>query len=463
MQKPANILFCYSSIPSFTNAVRDYVNAFGAYSRHSVHYLDMDSSDIPPDLTPYDAIIFNYCYWARCLSMPADVKAHIRRFDGTKIAILQDEYDYFLWHEKTLIDIGIDTIITCVPQQHWRDVFRDSYFATVTFMNALTGYVPDGLGHEASVKPWSERRWHLGYRARPVPFVYGALTHEKLMIGVRMRAICMERGISANIETSEESRIYGEDWPRMIGDCRAMLGTESGSNLFDFEGTVKPAVEQYLAEHPDADFETVHARFMEPIDGKIQMNQVSPRIFETIALRTALVLFEGEYSGVVTPWKHYIPLKKDFSNLDEVFAALEDEGLLTSMTEKAYADVIASGTYSFRHYIAQVDTLIDRRPVKGYQAYYGIIGWRHHDDAWCPEKRALQRVPMHTPLRHIDSVPDPVIRFSISMEALYRRVMKHYAVWLYSPLGKRVQGGLKQHPKLYAALRTVVRTMTGRR
>ncbi|MBA4274642.1 MAG: hypothetical protein C0436_03205 [Alphaproteobacteria bacterium] len=463
MHKPANILFCYSSIPSFTNAVRDYVNAFGVYSRHSVHYLDMDSSDIPHDLTPYDAIIFNYCYWARCLNMPEDAKARVRHFDGMKIAILQDEYDYFLWHQKTLIDIRIDTIITCVPQQHWRDVFRDSYFDSVTFMNALTGYVPDGLGQNVQIKPWGERRWYLGYRARPVPFVYGRLTHEKLMIGVRMRAICAERGIPANIETSEESRIYGEDWPRMIGDCRAMLGTESGSNLFDFEGTVKPAVEQYIAEHPDVDFETVHARFMAPVDGNIMMNQISPRIFETIALRTALVLFEGEYSGVVMPWKHYIPLKKDFSNLDEVFVVLEDEGRLTSITENAYADVIASGKYSFRHYIAQVDALIDRRLPKGYEACYGIIGWRHHDDAWHPEKHAIQRVPMRTPLRHIDAVADPILRFNVSMEALHRRCMKQYAAWLYSPLGKRIQAGLKQYPQAYAALRTIVRTVTGRR
>ena len=54
------------------------------------------------------------------------------------------------------------------------------------------------------------------------------------------------------------------------------------------------------------------------------MNQISPKIFEAIRLRTALILFDGSYSDVVKPDAHYIVLKKDYSNIDEVFERLED-------------------------------------------------------------------------------------------------------------------------------------------
>lgn len=41
-------------------------------------------------------------------------------------------------------------------------------------------------------------------------------------------------------------------------------------------------------------------------------------------MRTAQVLLEGYYNGIFEPWKHYIPIKKDCSNLDQVFAASAD-------------------------------------------------------------------------------------------------------------------------------------------
>ena len=136
---PKNILVCYSRLPSFTNAVRDYVKAFGDYSSHNIFYYDMESERFDFELEPFDCIIFNYCFWGRCLSVSPNLKNHISRSSGLKIAILQDEYEYFLWHEKSIIEFGVQIIVTCVPQPYWHEVFRNEYFRSVTFINALTG------------------------------------------------------------------------------------------------------------------------------------------------------------------------------------------------------------------------------------------------------------------------------------------------------------------------------------
>lgn len=84
-------------------------------------------------------------------------------------------------------------------------------------------------------------------------------------------------------------------------------------------------------------------------------------MFEAIRLRTALVLFEGEYSGVIKPHEHYIPLKSDYSNVDEVFALLDDVTYLKALTERAYRDVVLPETYSYRRFVADVDRHIDSR------------------------------------------------------------------------------------------------------
>jgi hypothetical protein len=460
-----NVLFCYSRLPSFTNAVRDYVQAFGDYSSHRINYYDMDSGPPDFDLEPFDCIIFNYCFWARCLSVSPDLRKRAAEFSGQKIAILQDEYEYFLWHEKNLIDLGIGTIVTCVPADHWRDVFRGDAFKRVTFINALTGYVPDSLLNLPNPKPLVDRDWTLGYRSRPVPFTYGRLTQEKLLIGQRMKQLCAERRISSNIEVTEESRIYGLAWPEFIGNCRAVLGTESGSNVFDFDGSIKPTIEAFLKEHPDADFESVHERFLKGRDDKIHMNQVSPRIFEAIAMRTGLVLFEGNYSGVVRPWEHFIPLKKDFSNVDEVFSALADLPSLEAMIQRAYNDVIASGKYHFRTFIGMLDSHIENAtlPGKGYVPCYGLIAWRASADAALtvnPGQR--MQTPTSQPLRHFDQIPDPVVTVQINWGALHRLVMRLYESVLYSPIGRKCRAYLQGNAFVYAVARRCVRLLTGR-
>ena len=460
-----NVLFCYSRIPSFTNAVSDYVQAFGNYSRHRIHYFDMDSGPLDIDLTPFDCIIFSYCFWGRCLSVSPDLRERLAGFTGLKIAIFQDEYEYFLWHEQTVIAMGINTIVTCVPEAHWQDVFRGEAFSRVTFFNALTGYVPDSLLQLPPSKPLASRPWVIGYRSRPVSYTFGRLTQEKILIGQRMKQICSERGIAANIEVSEESRIYGAAWPEFIGNCRAVLGTESGANFFDFDGTVKPAIQSYLKAHPAADFEPVHELFLKELDGRIKMNQISPRVFEAIAMKTGLVLFEGEYSGIVRPWEHYIPLKKDFSNIDEVLAAVSDIPSLEAMTQRAYEEVITSGRYHFRTFIQSIDAHISARTTtgKGYEPCYGLIGWRASEDSvlqGLPHQNLC--VPTDQPLRHFDQVPDPFLKVQCNWGALQRALMQRYESVLYSQVGRWARERLQRNVIAYSILRKLARLLTGR-
>jgi hypothetical protein len=68
-----------------------------------------------------------------------------------------------------------------------------------------------------------------------------------------------------------------------------------------------------------------------------------------------LVLFEGRYSGVVEPWTHYIPLRKDGANLDEVFAALADGPRVDAIAERAFEDIVASGRYSYASWVRMID------------------------------------------------------------------------------------------------------------
>jgi hypothetical protein len=72
-------------------------------------------------------------------------------------------------------------------------------------------------------------------------------------------------------------------------------------------------------------------------------------------MRACQILFEGRYSGVMQPGIHYIPLRKDFSNLDEVLRLFRDPRVRRELTENAHRDMIASGNYSYRRFIEGFD------------------------------------------------------------------------------------------------------------
>ena len=82
---------------------------------------------------------------------------------------------------------------------------------------------------------------------------------------------------------------------------------------------------------------------------------ISPRHFEAAAMRCCQVLFDGRSSGAMEPMVHFIPLRKDFSNFDEVLELFRDANTRGELTENAYRDLIASGQYSYRRFIERFD------------------------------------------------------------------------------------------------------------
>jgi len=47
-------------------------------------------------------------------------------------------------------------------------------------------------------------------------------------------------------------------------------------------------------------------------DGRFVFTAISPRVFEAGLLKSGLILVKGDYSDVVRPWEHYIPIERDF-------------------------------------------------------------------------------------------------------------------------------------------------------
>lgn len=356
---PLNILVLYDIKSVHVSTIKEHLSSFALFSESNVFYAPATNNaeaDFP--FSGFDVLIIHYSIR---LSIPDHLSQFfaksIQRFGGYKVAFIQDEYDSAETARRWLCSLGIHAIYTCVPEQYVDQIYPVARFPHLRRIPTLTGYVPLCV-RDRAMRPISERKTVIGYRGRELPYHYGDLAREKFHIAQQMKDICFQRGIPVDIEWSADKRIYGDEWYAFVENSKATLGTESGSNVFDDYGDIKNNIARALENNPAIPYQEIHDRFIGEREGWIIMNQISPRIFEAIALGTALVLFEGEYSGIIKPGIHYISLKKDFSNIDEVLEKLGDDNYLERLTKKAYRDIILSGKYGYANFVNEVDNFL---------------------------------------------------------------------------------------------------------
>jgi hypothetical protein len=65
-------------------------------------------------------------------------------------------------------------------------------------------------------------------------------------------------------------------------------------------------------------------------------------VLEAAVLNSCQILVEGDYSGIIRPWEHYIPIRADASDFDTVAAAMRDHALVTQLTVNCRATILDS-------------------------------------------------------------------------------------------------------------------------
>ncbi len=281
--------------------------------------------------------------------------------ESYKIAFFQDEYRYWPERADLLNTLGVDSVYTLIEPQYFRETYGKHTNVSKLVYN-LPAYVSNDTVDMGKrfFKPDAERTIDIGYRGRMPAYYLGKGAREKHVIGVEFRKRAAHLGLQLDIETEERKRIYGEAWTRFLANCKAVLGVEAGTSVFDIDNVVRP---QYAAmcegppdiSFPDCSFEEVHANLLAPHEDKIYYRTISARHFEAAALHLCQILFEGKYSGILQPMVHYLPLKKDFSNFNEVIKMFKDEDLRRKLTANAYRDLISSGKYAYKKLIDGVD------------------------------------------------------------------------------------------------------------
>lgn len=367
------ILILCDKPPAIAATLHHHLDALVRYSKHQVRLLPMFGF-LPRgvDLDRFDVVVIHWSLIA-CSDnyIDPDARARISACKALKAVFIQDEYRFIHRTWEALRGLGVNVLFTCVPDEEIEKVYPSEALPNLVKVNVMTGYVDESLP-TMTVPPYAERPIDVGYRARKLPYWMGKLAVEKWRISERFAEDAPRYGLKADVSYREEDRIYGANWNKFITSCKAMLGVESGVSVFDFDGTLQTRLEAVELANPEMTFDEMYERHLKDFDGLIRLNQISPRCFEAAALRTLMILYEGDYSGCLTPWRHFVPLKKDHSNMDEVVAVLRDPARAQEIIDTAYREVALNPAFSFAAAVAQFDRVIDEnmKPVHAGAAPY---------------------------------------------------------------------------------------------
>jgi hypothetical protein len=366
MHKKSRVLVLYNSWFLYSGTLADYIDSFARYSRHDVLCADVAILGENVDLAQFDAIILHYSLvvGAGFPDLGPGRREKIINADAQKFLIVQDEMRWVNMVTDAIAELGISVLFS-VQSKAVTDVIYKTHphwnvpiLPNLRIERVLTGFVDENL-LSLEVPQYEHRKLDVVYRARMLPYWIGRAGMEKGLIAERFLKSVKGQKLKLDISTNESDRIYADAWFKFMASSKATLGAEGSASLTDYDNTLFAAVDAYCKEHPEATFDEVEAAVFPGLDSKVVYQAISPRCFEAAALRTLMIQYEGEYSGVLEAHKHYVVLERDHSNIKNVLKILRDPIEAGRYIDAAYDDVAASGKYTSRAFLQHVDRVVD--------------------------------------------------------------------------------------------------------
>lgn len=363
------LLLCNRPAPGANAAtITEHLDAFGHMPGWKVWELSM-LGDIAHsiDLERFDAVGIHYTLHLSDPDHHFLSSAAVQRlsaFRGLKCVWLHDEYRRVHQVVQILAQMGVHVIFSLAEGQTLRALYPAEALPGVRLETVLAGYLSRAW-LEQHTPQMQDRAVEVGYRARRPPYWLGQLGQEKIHIGLDFAANATAASLRQDISVEEHDRLYGEAWIRFLANCRTVLCVESGASVVDFTGEIEQQVEAACEADRALTFEQARQRFFADVDGRYAIHPISPRVLEAAAMRCVMVAFPGQYSGLMQPWRHYIPLQKDFSNVAEVVAAVRDTALLQRIAQQAWEDLACEPAHTYeafaQHCAAIMDEECERR------------------------------------------------------------------------------------------------------
>jgi hypothetical protein len=287
----------------------------------------------------FDAVVVLHSVFSNGRYLHGPLLELVSELDAPKAYFVGNEYKGLpekLWFCERL---GVDLLVSQFTTKEPLELYRERLPHTTVAGIPNTGWDPEVF---APRTPADERPVELGYRAFENDLALGH--RERRELAERFLEAARDHGLRVDISLDPEDRFDEQGWARFLDRCKGQLGSEAGGDFFELTDETREAVNAYLADSRDASFEDVWQRFFRDYPDAVPGRALSGRNVEAAGTKTVQLLLRGAYGGYFDPDVHYIPVEKDFSNVDEAIAKFRDPEFSASVRENAF-DVVQDLTY----------------------------------------------------------------------------------------------------------------------
>lgn len=347
--KDLKVLVIHALRPTSRQTTIDHLTSFSKYMPDAdVQYLHVqqpvpkECANAAPDLVIVNYDFLNYRFtplWPFIKNRHKDIAQRANKL----VAIVQDDF----WGSKLIddwcIDWDVDRILT--PIDNNLEVLYPRSIKQKDFRTCLTGYVSEIETGETT--PLSERPIDLGQRVRETSPHLGRLAQLKSVQATVMADAARRAGFIVDVSTRVEDSFTGTSWFEFLMSCKFTVGMKGGASLHDPIGLLHTKVNSYLVRFPNAKFDEIERKFFHGKDMKYKFSAISPRLFESATAGTCQILQRDDYLGALEPWRDYIPLEVDFSNVDEVLLSMRDLEKCQEIANNASRSLVESGLFQY--------------------------------------------------------------------------------------------------------------------
>jgi hypothetical protein len=358
-----------NDISSARNTSIEHILCFQKYAPEHTYFLHDINQPTPRVLQeyPFDLILIDgtfLCYrWCKPEYLFSSIKEKyqwIAKHGAIKIAFPQDDYDHSMILDKWLYDLEVNLIYSICPNNH--EILYPLCYERIEICIALTGYVDDDLVKKVEsngLKPLNLRTTDIGYRARSLPASFGSFGRIKFDLGDQFKRAAAQTNLFVDISMDGADTILGKNWYHFLEDCKFTLGCMSGSSIIDERGKVREMVERYMKLFPSADCEKIIREILGGLDNVHTFCMLSPGVFEAATLGTCQILVEGDYLPEMLPDKHYLELKKDFSNIREILEKVCDLDSAQEVANRNYEAIISTSKYRYSQRVKEIISKVE--------------------------------------------------------------------------------------------------------
>lgn len=335
----------------------DHITSFKKYSKNRIWYFD------PTFKYLFKSINFNFfdvvvIHWNVFIIsdffFSNKISRAVNKFNGLKIVFIQDEYRNTHNIVKKVLELKINILFSCLHNTKTKStIYKELINNNIKVLPTLTGYLPDK--RIKKLKHISKRTLDIFYRGRNIPYIMGTIGREKKIICTKTLSYLkrIKSKIKVDIDYKEEKRIYGNNWYEKLKNSKCCLLTESGSCLVDLDGKLWK-----LSNARNLQKEKIDKVFNK-LNNNLDATGISPRVFEAIFFKTAIIAFPGNYSKILKK-RNYIELKKDFSNFESVINKIKDTQFLQNLVDRNFEEFVIKGKFTYKNFINNFDQIVDK-------------------------------------------------------------------------------------------------------